>query len=207
MHPRTGYAIIYPIFLYIPTRFPKGGDHMGLFRDPAETERKNKLKALEDKRVAFAAKLAAESFAPEKMFFVQTANGGFVAVSSFKNQRCLIIAPGFGTDEDFVLERHDVLNVRKEDVFVASEGLAGAFGLGKKGEAGIEYIITRLDGSELSLPVVCGRNSWMECTAKKNPLLDVKRRRGNTNIVWDMRPVEKRYLDSILKMADEYLGI
>ena len=180
---------------------------MGFFNDPAEMERKENLKALEDKRMAFAEKLAREGFAPEKMFFVQTGNGSFVSLSVFKGKRCLVIAPGFGTDEDFVLERYDALNVRREDVFVASEGLAGAFGLGKKGEAGTEYIITRQDGSELSLPVVCGRNSWMECSAKKNPLLDVKRRRGNANIVWDMRSVEKRHLKMLLEMADDYMGL
>lgn len=181
---------------------------MGLFNDPAEMERKEKLKALEDKRVAFAEKLAKEGFAPEKMFFVQTGNGSFVSLSVFKGQRCLVIGPGFGTDEDFVLEKFDAMTVRKDDVFVASEGLAGAFGFGKKGEAGTEYIITRIDGSELSLPVVCGRNSWMECSsAKKNPLLDVKRRRGNANIVWDMRPVEKRHLKTLLALADSYMGL
>jgi len=180
---------------------------MGLFNDHAEMERKEKLKKLEDKRVSFAEQLAKEGFAPEKMFFVQTGNGSFVSLSVFKGQRCLVVAPGFGTDEDFALERYDTLTVRKEEVFVASEGLAGAFGLGKKGEAGAEYIITRLDGSELSVPVVCGRNSWMECSAKKNPLLDVKRRRGNANIVWDMRPVEKRHLKMLLELADTYMGL
>ena len=180
---------------------------MGLFNDAAELERREKLKALEDKRTAFAEKLAKEGFAPEKMFFVQTANGGFVTLSIFKKQYCLIVGPGFGTDEDFVLERYDALNVRREEVFVASEGLAGAFGLGKKGEAGIEYVVTRHDGSELRIPVVSGRNSWMERSLRKNPLLDTKRRRGNANIVWDMRPVEKRQLKALLALADEYMGL
>lgn len=180
---------------------------MGLFNDPNEAARKEKLRQLEDKRVLFAEKLAKEGFAPDKMFFVQTGNGGFVSLSIFKGKRCLIVGPGFGTDEDFVLERYDAFTARKEDVFVASEGMAGIFGMGKKGEAGIEYIITRHDGRELSLPVICGRNSWMECNHKKNPLLDTKRRRGNSNIVWDMRPVEKRLLPDILKLADEYLDL
>lgn len=180
---------------------------MGLFNDPNEAMRKEKLRQLEDKRVLFAEKLAKEGFSPDKMFFVQTGNGGFVSLSIFKGQRCLIIGPGFGTDENFILERYDAMTARREDIFVASEGMAGILGLGKKGEAGIEYIITRHDGSELSLPVVCGRNSWMECNLKKNPLLDTKRRRGNSNIVWDMRPVEKRLLPDILKLADEYLGL
>lgn len=180
---------------------------MGLFSDPAEMERKEKLKALEDKRLAFAEKLAKAHFLPQKMFFVQTANGGFIALSQFNNQRHLIIAPGFGTDEDFVWEQYDHFDVRKDEVFVASEGLAGAFGLGKKGEAGTEYVITRRDGSEITLPIVCGRNSCMECPLSKNPLLSLKRRRGNANIVWDMRPVEKRYLKGVLQQTDDYLGI
>lgn len=180
---------------------------MGLFSDPNEAARKEKLKALEDKRVAFSQKLVKEGFAPEKMLFLQTANGGFIALSVFGGQHCIVIGPGFGTDEDFVLERYDHVTVRKEEVFSASEGLAGAFGFGKKGEAGIDYIITRHDGSELSLPVVFGRNSWMECVRKKNPLLDVKRRRGDANIVWDMRPIEKRHMSQLTKMTDAYLGL
>jgi len=87
---------------------------VGFFNDPAEMERKENLKALEDKRMAFAEKLAREGFAPEKMFFVQTGNGSFVSLSVFKGKRCLVIAPGFGTDEDFVLERYDALNVRRK---------------------------------------------------------------------------------------------
>ena len=115
--------------------------------------------------------------------------------------------PGFGTDEEFVLERYDVMTVRKESIQVASEGLAGIMGMGKKGENGAEYIITRHDGSELSFPVVSGRNSWMECSLKKNPLLDTKRRRGNTNIVWDMRPIENRHIKALLELTDSYMGI
>lgn len=181
---------------------------MGLFNDAAEMERRQKLKELEDKRVAFSAELVKQGFAPNKMFCVQTANGGFVALANDKGQRCLIIGPGFGTDEEFVLERYETMNVRKEEVLVASEGMAGIFGFGKKGEIGAEYIITRHDGSEISLPVVGGRNSWLEYTsAKKNPLLSTKRRRGDANIVWDFKPVEKRYLKTIFGLADEYLGL
>ena len=180
---------------------------MGLFNDAAEAERKAKLKALEDKRAAFAKKLTEEGFAPESMLFVQTGNGSFAALSRFKNQCCLVIAPGFGTDEDFVLERYDVMNVRKESIQVASEGLAGIMGMGKKGENGTEYIITRHDGSEMVFPVVSGRNSWMECSLKKNPLLDTKRRRGNTNIVWDMRPIENRNVKKLLDLVDSYMGL
>ena len=181
---------------------------MGLFNDAAEMERKQKLKELEDKRVAFSAELVRQGFAPEKMFFAQTAFGGFIALAKDKGQHCVVIGPDFGSDGDFVLERYDVMNVRKEEVLVASEGMAGIFGFGKKGEIGAEYIITRHDGSEVSIPVVGGRNSWMECTsAKKNPLLNPKRRRGDANIVWDFRPVEKRHLKTIFALVDEYMGL
>jgi hypothetical protein len=57
-----------------------GGGSMGFFDNPEEQERKAKLKAMEDKRVAFAQRLAKEGFAPQRMLLTQSANGGFVAL-------------------------------------------------------------------------------------------------------------------------------
>lgn len=179
---------------------------MGLFSDPNEAVRKENLRILEDKRVAFAARLRQMGFAPERMLFAQTANGGFVAISKFEGKHCLIISPGFGSDEDFVLERYETLTVRREEVHVPSEGLAGAFGFGKKGEIGVEFIITRADGSEVSMPFIAGRNSFMECVLNKNPLLNPRRRRGNANLVWDMRPIEKKAIPNLIALASAYLA-
>ena len=177
---------------------------MGLFNNSEELERKAKLKALEDKRVAFAQQLAREGFAPEKMLFAQTENGGYAAISRHEGQYCLIVSPGFGADEDFVLERYDTLQYRREEVHIKSEGLGGIFGFGKKPQIGAEYIITRADGSEVRLPFVGGRNGWLECTLAKNPLLKTQRRRGNANVAWDMRPLDAGSVKGALEIAAKY---
>lgn len=179
---------------------------MGFFSDPAEAARKENLKKLEDKRMAFAAKLEKEGFAPEKMLFTQMGNGGICAVSRFQGKFCLVIGPGFGTDEDFVLERYDAPVISCEKFFVAAEGMGGIFGMGKKGQSGVEYIITREDGSEVRLPFVSGLNACMECTkVSKNPLLSTKRRRGDANLVWDMKPLDRMTLTKMLPIIEGYM--
>ena len=177
---------------------------MGLFNSTEEQERKAKLKAFEDKRLAFAQAMSRQGFAPERMLFSQTENGGFVALSRFNGQYCLIVSPGFGTDEDYTLERSDELTWRVEEIHVKSEGMGGIFGFGKKAEIGAEYVITRADGSEVRMPFVSGRNCWMECKLSKNPLLKTRRRRGDANIVWDMQPLDRTALETVLKRAATY---
>ena len=178
---------------------------MGFFSDPGEAERKEKLKILEDKRVAFAQALANKGFRPEKMLFAQTDNGGFTAVARFGGKQWLVVSPGLGTDENFYLEISPRLDVRKEEVLVKSEGMGGIMGFGKKGERGTDYVIARADGGEARLPFVYGRSCWAEFELKKNPLLSVKRRRGNANLVWDLHPVDATALDKIRAIADSYL--
>ena len=177
---------------------------MGLFNSAEEQARRAKLKKLEDKRVAFAQQLEKQGFAPERMLFAQTENGGFVSLSRFAGQYCLIISPGFGTDEDFVLERYDTLNWRAEEVVVQAEGMGGIFGFGKKAEGGTEYIITRADGSEVKMPFVGGRNGWLECKLSKNPLLKTRRRRGDANVVWDMAPLDRATVGAALRRVAAY---
>lgn len=178
---------------------------MGFFSNPAEAARKENLKKLEDKRLAFAAKLEKEGFAPERMLFTQMGNGGFSAVARFKGYFYLIISPGFGTDEDFIIEKYETPLLRREDFFVKAEGMAGIFGMGKKGQSGVEYILTRSDGSEYRLPFVAGLNSCMECVLAKNPLLSVKRRRGDANLVWDMRPLDRQGLLRLMPVIESYM--
>ena len=178
---------------------------MGLFDSAEEQARKAKLKQLEDKRVAFARALSAQGFAPERMLFAQTDNGGFTALSRFNGEYWLIVAPGFGTDEDFAVERHDRLDYRVEEVRVASEGMGGIFGFGKKAEIGADYVIARRDGGEAHMPFVCGRSCWLDCTSlKKNPLLRTERRRGDANVVWDFRPIDKTAVNAVLDAARKY---
>ena len=57
-----------------------GGMQVALFDSAEEHARRANLKKLEDKRVAFAQRLAREGFAPERMLFAQTMTGGYVAV-------------------------------------------------------------------------------------------------------------------------------
>ena len=177
---------------------------MGLFDSAEELERRAKLKDLEDKRVAFAGKLAGMGFAPEKMLFAQTEKGGFSALCRFNGKYWLIVGPDFGSGDDFALEQYDKLNYRVEDVHIQSEGMGGIFGFGKKAEIGREFIITRHDGTEARLPFVCGRNSWMECTLNRNPLLKTQRRRGDANLVWDLRPLDRGTVDRVLEIVEGY---
>ena len=177
---------------------------MGIFNDAEEQARKAKLKAMEDKRVAFAQQLAREGFAPEKMLFAQTENGGYAGLCRIGGQYALVISPGFGTDEDFVLEHYDRLDYRVEEVYVKAEGMGGLFGFGKKPQRGVEYVIARADGSEVRMPFVGGRGSWLLCTLAKNPLLKTQRRRGDANVAWDMKPIDNGTVNSVIESVEEF---
>ena len=177
---------------------------MGIFNSPEDIERKANLKKLEDKRLAFVQQMLREGFAPQRMLFTQTDKGGFLALCRDRGQYCLIISPSFGGDEEYVVERYDRLNYAREDVHVKGEGMAGLFGLGKKGEHGVEYVITRADGSEARMGFVVNRNSWLEAELAKNPLLKPKRRRGDANLVWDFKPLDLGTLDHAVEVAEGY---
>lgn len=178
---------------------------MGFFSDPTDAERREKLRQLEDKRVAFAQALKNQGFRPEKMLFAQTENGGFTAIARFAGKQWLVVSPGLGEDKDYYLETSPRFEFRKEEILVKSEGMGGMLGFGKKGEHGTDYIITLSDGQEAHMPFVFGRSCWAEFNLNKNPLLNVKRRRGNANLVWDLRPVDNAELNKILDLADSYL--
>ena len=166
---------------------------MGLFNDENERVRKQKLKELEDKRLRFAESMQRGGFAPERMLLVSTERGGFVGFCRDGKGMCLIVGPDFGSDDDFALERYDALVTRREDFFQPAEGLGGAFGFGRKGAVGFHLIVDR-GGVELAVPFIVNQNSAMIC-GKRNPLLSVKRRRGDANLVWDMQPMDKRLLE------------
>lgn len=177
---------------------------MALFDSAEERERKENLKRLEDKRVAFAQQLTRQGFAPENMLFAQSMNGGFTALCRFNGQYWLVISPGFGTDDDFVLESYDELNYRVEDIHVKSEGMGGIFGFGKKAEDGREYWIKRHDGSEALMSFVSGRGGWLDCPLKKNPLIKTQRRRGDANLVWDLKPLDRTDAARVQEIAARY---
>ncbi len=179
---------------------------MGLFNSQEEYERKANLKKLEDKRVALAQRLAREGFAPEKMLFAQLENGGFTAVCRFQGRFWLIVSPGFGTDEEFICESYDAPDFTLQQIHVKAEGMGGIFGFGKKGETGVEYVIHRANGEDARLPLVAGRNSWLEALMNKNPLLKTQRRRGDANLVWDFKPLDLSTIEYAAHVAKGYFG-
>ncbi len=177
---------------------------MGIFNSAEDIERKANLKKLEDKRVALAQRMAREGFAPERMIFAQLENGGFTALATFHGQHWLIVSPGFGEDGEYVFEAYDRLEYVKHQVHVAPEGMGGIFGFGKKGEMGAEFVITRRDGGEARLPLVAGRNGWLEAPLNKNPLLKTQRRRGDANLVWDFKPLDMSTVARAIEIAEGY---
>ena len=180
---------------------------MGLFSDPNEQARKENLRKLEDKRLALAQELDRQGFKPETMLFAQTDNGGFIATANHGGRQWVIVGPGFGTDEEFIVDQSPRFPVRKEEVLVKSEGMGGILGFGKKGERGVEYVITLSDGSEVKMPFVFGRSGWAEFVLKKNPLLPTRRRRKDANIVWELTPIDNAHLEKIIALADSYFNL
>lgn len=170
---------------------------MPLFDNNAEKQRKENLKLLEDRRVLFAAKLEKMNFKPERMLFCSCEDGSFTALARHNGKYAIVVGPAFGSDNDFIIEVQDALQVEREDVFEKGTGLNGAFGFGTKGAKGFNLFFTLSDGSVAKMPVVAGRTSWLECPLKKNPLLKTKRRRGDANIIWDLMPIEPGVLSKI----------
>ena len=179
---------------------------MAIFSGGEERERKAKLKRLEDKRLSFAQAMAAEGFAPEKMLLIQRADGGYAGLCQWQGRRWLILSPALGSEADFTREALEPGAVTRREVSVNPEGMGGIFGFGKRGEQGVEYVIAR--GEEpVVLPVVAPRSSLAEFKHGKNPLLDGRRRRGDANVAWDLRPLELSALRRSLSLAEAYLGL
>ena len=170
---------------------------MPLCDNNAEKQRKENLKLLEDRRVLFSAKLEKMNFKPERMLFCSCEDGSFTALARHNGKYAIVVGPAFGSDNDFIIEVQDALQVEREDVFEKGTGLNGAFGFGTKGAKGFNLFFTLSDGSVAKMPVVAGRTSWLECPLKKNPLLKTKRRRGDANIIWDLMPIEPGVLSKI----------
>ncbi|MBP3652755.1 MAG: hypothetical protein J6J78_06750 [Clostridia bacterium] len=170
---------------------------MPLFDNNAEKQRKENLRLLEDRRVLFAAKLEKMNFKPERMLFCSCEDGSFTALARHNGKYAVVVGPAFGSDNDFIIDVQDALQVEREDVFEKGTGLNGAFGFGTKGAKGFNLFFTLSDGSVAKMPVVAGRTSWLECPLKKNPLIKTKRRRGDANLIWDLMPIEPGVLSKI----------
>ena len=177
---------------------------MGFFSGMEEDARRRKLTDMENKRLAFAGEMARVGFAPEKMLLLSTERGNLLGICRDGGALCLIVGPELGAEDDFVLWRLEHSRVRQEEVFEPATGLGGALGFGTKGAFGFVCTICADEG-EFALPVVAHRGGALVC-GKKNPLLSIKRRRGDANVVWDIPPIERRRLGEIQRVLRELLG-
>ena len=177
---------------------------MGFFSGPEEDARRRKLTDMENKRLAFAGERARAGFAPERMLLLSTERGNLLGICRDGGALCLIVGPELGAEDDFVLWRLEHSRVRREEVIEPATGLGGALGFGTRGAFGFVCTICADEG-EFALPVVAHRGGALVC-GKKNPLLSVKRRRGDANVVWDIPPIERRRLDEIERELRELLG-
>ena len=87
-----------------------------------------------------------------------------------------------------------------EDIFIKSEGLGGILGFGKKGGIGFRLVVTPEEGAPLEMELISGLGTFFEVRPDKrvkNVLLNVKRRRGNANVVWEFQPIEREMLEGI----------
>ena len=179
---------------------------MALFNNEEELVRRERLKYLEDRRVALAERLEGEGFKPERMFFCANAIGSFEALAREKGGYVVIVAPPFGdTEHDFKVYRLPELRYEKEEVLIKGEGLNGMFGFGKKPARGFNLIVELPEGDTARFEVVGNRNTALVVSKyKDNPLLKTKRRRGDANVVWDFMPIDSAKLERIEKELDTY---
>lgn len=179
---------------------------MAFFDNKSEQERKQNLKNLEDKRLAFAERLAAEGVLPERTLFAQH-DGGFVGLAHDGKDLFLLTGPGPSSEDDFTCERFSGgLPFRFEEVQIKSQGMGGILGFGKKGGYGFNLIVTRPDGTEASLSLVAGQNSYLETADRKCSLFSTKRKRGNANFVWDFAPIERDKLEGIRQRWEKLIN-
>lgn len=176
---------------------------MSLFDSAEERLRKENLRLLEDKRLRFAQELDRAGFRPERMLFVSREDGSYVALARHEGRLALIVAPRFGQEGEFTLDLLDEPRHEREDFFEPGTGMNGAFGFGTKGARGFKLYITDSDGAQVLVPVIAGRNSWLEVSYRRNPLLRLKRRRGDANVVWDLQPIESAQIGRIEALIDE----
>lgn len=178
---------------------------MGLFNDPQEAIRKAKLKDMEDKRCRFAQRMQEEGFAPESMLLFSGEGGGVIGLCRDGGQAYVICGPDFGAGNDFEMFRFVRSQTRREEIDEPGEGMGGVLGLGKKSARGFKLHIV-CGEKEITVPAIVNRSSMLLCRRGKNLLLNVKRRRGDANIVWDLPPLDKRGLADVSEWIDEILG-
>lgn len=178
---------------------------MGLFDNEAERQRKQSLRELEDKRLAFAQRLQEMGLRSDKSLYGQV-EGGFHGVALSGEEILYITGPGPGSAEDYTVARHPSAVVRSEEIFIKSEGLGGVLGFGKKGGLGFRLVLTFPDGTQGDVEIVAGQNCVLAREKGADPVFSVKRRRGLSNVVWDFRPIEAKTAQALRLKWLELLG-
>lgn len=177
---------------------------MALFNSEEERKRKENLRLLEDKRLRFVELCERENFRPERMLFISREDGSFVALARQSEALAMVVSPRFAGEGEFMLELLSEPKFEREDFYEPGTGMNGIMGFGTKSARG--FNLTIMDSSDLPVlvPVIAGRNSWMEANYKKNPLLKPKRRRGDANVVWELMPITPGDVGRIAALIDEY---
>ena len=176
---------------------------MALFDNPEERARREKLKALENKRLSFLEEAKSRGFHPEKMVLAAGEESQLIGLARQDGDLWLVVAPAFGAEGEYRLLRAGSMLYDVETHSVAPEGMGGFFGFGKKGQEGVRFALHTEDG-DVTLPLIAGLNT-AALYGKKNPLLDEKRRRGDANVVWDLPPIDKRGLERLRREVERML--
>lgn len=181
---------------------------MAIFDNEQEQQRKVNLKALEDKRLAFAEKMAAIGFKPDRMLFCSDEVGSFAALARHEGKYALVVGATYGKDDDYRLELYDEPACEREDIYEKGTGLNGIFGFGTKPASGFILRFPLSDGTTAEFRFLAGRTTAMEVKDyKKNPLLSLKRRRHDANVVWEFIPVDGKMTERAEKaLAEHYLA-
>ncbi|MGI6238313.1 MAG: hypothetical protein ACOYI5_01640 [Christensenellales bacterium] len=170
-----------------------------------EANRRERLRALEDKRLAFAQRMRAEGFDPELTLYIQR-EGGFHAIAQNGGEICILYGPGPNEDADFTCERYEKGQLRAElrPAAQASTGMGGAFGIGAKGGVGFALTITRPDDTVLELTLLSDIGAYLEVERRKNALLSPRRTRGDANFVWNLTSGSPR---AVRRIGETWLRI
>lgn len=181
---------------------------MGIFganeKSIKESERKARLKRLEDKRLKFAADMAARGVKPDDAVYIQR-EGGFWGLMTLGEQRALVYGPGPMDDADFSIEffMPGDYAVEKTEAVVQSKGMGGAFGFGTRGGRGFTLTIKRPDETSVEITLLSDIGSFMACK-DGGALLKLKRNRGDANFCWDFRT---RPVNEVLRLGEKWLAL
>ncbi|MEA4899818.1 hypothetical protein ACH6CV_08580 [Bacillota bacterium Meth-B3] len=178
---------------------------MGWFDSPEERQRKDNLRLLEDKRVAFAKRLREMGLKSDRALYCQV-GGGFHGIALCGNQFVYITGPAPGEDADFTASVHSGVSIQTEQVTVPSEGMGGILGFGKRGAQGYRLHLHFPDGTDGELELLSGMNCVYEHDKGTDLLFDAGRRRGDANFVWNFRPIEPRAVKALLQRWLTALG-